>query len=395
MKGMNFAKISCFIIIIFQAELIFSACKNPIPRPVQIEGNSFILAIGIDKGIDNPENVRLTVLSPKTDIPTGKGGQQEATKQEVATVEGKTLFDATRNLKALQHKNYFWGHIRYVFIGQEAASENILSFTDMLIRDHDIRLSMLVFVTKGDRAEKLLKLGEKLNLYLPDVFKGLVENIGGLSISKEVKLSSLICTFDNPYLDAYIPYVSIINKDKTYVTLNGFAIFKRMKLIDFISDKTARGLNWVTGNVKSGCIVIKDKDNKDITLEIIDSDSKLKSSFNNGNSTVTINILTSANVVEQKSQKNIYTEEQIADLEDEFRKEVYKEVENIVNIARSNNVDILGISDEIYHKHPLRWKEIKNNWNTIFTDIKIDINVEAKINRTYLLKEPIGTDRGK
>ena len=395
MKNINVVKAFTIFSILMFVQLIFSSCKNPIPRPVQIEGNSFILAIGIDKGIDNPENVRLTVLSPMTDSSSGKGGQQEPMKSEVHTIEGRTVFEATRKLKALHHKNYFWGHVRYVLIGQEVARENIISSLDLLARDHEIRLNMLVFVTKGTPAEEILNLGDKLNLFVPDVLRGLVENIKGMSLSKEVKLSNIISTLDNPYMEAYLPSISVLNRDKTYISLNGFAIFKGVQLIDFISDETARGLNWITGDISSGTVVLESEQEKDVSLEIIDSSSKVKSWFVNGNPIVTINISTSANINEQESQENIYTETQIAKLENGFRKQVYKEIKSIIEFARSNNVDILGVSDELYHKHPLKWEKIKTNWKTIFPNIKININVITKINRTYHLREPIGSDRSE
>ena len=52
------------------------------------------------------------------------------------------------------------------------------------------------------------------------------------------------------------------------------------------------------------------------------------------------------------------------------------------------NTDIFGLGDAIYHQHPGKWKDIEDKWEELFPKMKINVNVESKINRTYDIKEP-------
>lgn len=42
-------------------------------------------------------------------------------------------------------------------------------------------------------------------------------------------------------------------------------------------------------------------------------------------------------------------------------------------------------------KYPVFWTEIEKNWAEIFPQIKFNVVVDSKINRTYLIKEPTGS----
>ena len=57
-------------------------------------------------------------------------------------------------------------------------------------------------------------------------------------------------------------------------------------------------------------------------------------------------------------------------------------------------MDIFPISYEVYRKYPVLWESIKNDWNKIFPDLKISVNIDSVINRTYDIEEPIRSGYG-
>lgn len=379
--------------------LSLTGCNISIPHTIQIEENAFIQVVGIDKGKEDPKNMRLTMISEKS---KGEGEEKpnEGKTAEIQSSEGKTLFEATRNLKETYSKNVFWGHLKFVVIGEAVAKEDIISFLDFLIRDHESRLNVKTLVAKDSTAEEIINSGKVSKEFVPDIIEGLCKNISGLSVSKEVRLSDAIIMFDNPYRDAYIPIIKIEkNKsnnenDKTPLKMNGFAVFKGTHLLGYITDGTARGLNWITGNVKSGVIVVKDRTGNTVSLEINDSSSKIESRFTNALPEVTLHIKVTTNISEQQSKEDIYSESALKEMEKELRDVVKSEVKSILNYAQINNVDIFGIGDEIYHQHPLKWEKIKSDWKRIFPEIKISIDVRSKIARTYQIRQPIGSKSG-
>jgi spore germination protein KC len=183
-------------------------------------------------------------------------------------------------------------------------------------------------------------------------------------------------------------------KDILYQNLNGFAVFDGTKLFGYITDYMARGLNWVKGKIESGVIVIKDKNNKPMSMEIISSKSEIKTKVVDDKPEATITIGFSTNLGEVMDQENISTEETTKSAIQQQNEIIKKEVENVVEYAQKNGLDILDISDVIHHEQPLKWEKMEDNWKEILKTMKISVEVKSNINRTYHIREPIRSSGG-
>jgi spore germination protein KC len=398
MKKIIISKVLLFLLILLISSPL-SACKNPIPVAYEMEDLNFIIALGIDKGTENKDNVRITIVSERIQ---GSGkGSQEVKSAEIDSSEGKTIFDALRNISTFNKKKLFWGHIKYVLIGEDIARNNVLGYLDIISRDHEVRPDVTPIVVKGSTAEEILNSGKACNQFIPDLLKSLLDNVGLNSISRNIKLTEALIVFDNEYSDAYLPYIELKKNNesdsikKSEIILNGYAAFKGTDLVDFMSEGTARGVNWITGKVITALIVVKDSSGKNVSLEVIDSDTKIKSKFNNNIPEITINIKVSSAIDEQFSQIDIDTESELNNLEKEQKNFVKSEVESALDFARKNNIDMFEFGDLIYHQHPLKWKSIKSDWKTILSNMKINVVIESKISRTYLRNEPIRSKSGE
>jgi hypothetical protein len=45
-------------------------------------------------------------------------------------------------------------------------------------------------------------------------------------------------------------------------------------------------------------------------------------------------------------------------------------------------------------QHPLKWEKIKDNWPEIYSNLKMEINVDSHIMRTYDINDPNGFQSG-
>lgn len=57
-------------------------------------------------------------------------------------------------------------------------------------------------------------------------------------------------------------------------------------------------------------------------------------------------------------------------------------------------VDTFGIDALFHSKYPEIWKEVSNEWETIFTDISYKVNVKTDIQRTGLIDVPTNIEKG-
>ena len=60
-----------------------------------------------------------------------------------------------------------------------------------------------------------------------------------------------------------------------------------------------------------------------------------------------------------------------------------KQIEKILTKTQQLNLDILNVEETLKLKHPYKYKNIKNTFKNEYKDLKFDVQVETKIERTY------------
>jgi spore germination protein KC len=140
--------------------------------------------------------------------------------------------------------------------------------------------------------------------------------------------------------------------------------------------------------IKSGIILVNDPKGDLISLEIINAETKFKPSFDNGMS-VDIEVKFTTNVGEILGSVDIFTGDNINELTKQQEKVVEKEIVKAFELMKKHKSDVIGLGDKFYHKDPKKWEQIKNDWCNIFSDIPYNIEITSRINRTYVVTEPV------
>lgn len=371
---------------------IFSMMLTSCIQQTEIDKLIFVRAVALDKS-DKEDAVRITVESESSLPSSGKGEAQKKVLRLHA--EGKTIFDADRNFASYAERDIFWGHTKYIILGESAAKEDVLKYLDFFIRNHENRLNTTVAVARNSSADELIELPSS-DVAHRDI-AGLFNNTGKLSVSREILLSEFIEALNSKYSSAYLPCISLIKNTealgshagKNHLSLDGFAVFKGKTLLDFITDKKARGLNWISGDIKSTIIVVKDKKEKNVSLEVIGQHVKVKTSIKDGMPDISVKVSVTSNVGELEGQTDVLNKESLLQLEKQQNDMVKEEIESVIAFAKENSVDIFGFGDRIFHQHPVKWEGIKENWNNIFPQISVKVEVESKISRVYNIGKPI------
>lgn len=359
-------------------------------------------------GVDYDESTQQFIVTSASES-YQSGGSSSSSKSKssdsastinnnIFTAEGESIFEAARNFELVSGQNIFWGLNKYILIGEEAAKINVGEELDMFIRNHENRLDVSVLIVKGTTANRFILSTLSGSNPISGIAGSALKNAEKPSISREVDLSEMADMLDTEYMSAYAPYVQIIQNDLDKKEeegaedpeVNGFAVFKGLKLFGFISGKTARGVNWVTNNIGEPALLIKDDTGNDVTMEVIQTKTKINVNFKGAVPQVEIKINFISNIAEQHSTANIYSKEKIEGLIKRQNEAVKEEIEAALAYCQSNGLDVFGIGDALYHKYPLKWQKIEGNWTEIFAGIKIDVNVISKIRGVYMLKEPIG-----
>ncbi len=372
---------------------------------------TFIKGIAIDPA-EEKDRIKFSVQIVKPG-----GGSQGQTPGEIASElissTGYTVYEANRNLIKQIGRSPFYGHNEVVIINEKLARQGINPFLDIFLRNKEIRGRVVVAISKGDASNILNKTH-----YLDNITaSGIKIMLNGVSASGTIVASEIIpleTNLLNKYRDPVTSAIELkpggppseeesssdssssskegqSGDGKNLIYASGGALFKGDKLVDFLTRKEARGYNWIfmPDNIR-GPVVINTGENeltRRISIEIYRVNSDINPHYDGSNFSVDIDVKTEGFIIEELEQDLTLTQdEQIENLNKKFAQVVNNEIYNALKKGRQHKADILGIADSIHQKYPEEFKKIEDDWDKIYQDIPVNINVKAQIRRTGMLK---------
>jgi spore germination protein KC len=398
--------IAAVIMILFTN---LTGCKKRIlPQRREIDDLQLVQVIGIDKSPDDADDCIVTIASKNLEAGGGQGssgsmggnaGSNKA-KALVLTSKGKTMFDAARKIQTHSNKTIFWGHSEYYLIGEDVARENIAKYIDFFTRDHELRIESKIYIVKGSTAKDLIEQFNQTDFYILDKLDSLGQSFMFLSNSKEMKIHELMQFLDIHHASARVPCIYLIDRDSGNgkqvkdIESYGYAIFSNLKLVGFIGTDISRGINIITNTVGSSIVAVKGLEDQDVSLEIIDSNTEVIPFFNgNDLESITLKTKVTSNIGELQSQVDFTHESTISHLEFQQSEILKNEMKRALEKVMEYQSDCLEICDGIRLKRPLKWHKIEDKWMEILPNLKFDIQVESKIQRTYEMRESTGYKR--
>lgn len=140
-------------VIFLFATLILSGCGYGL----DVDKQSFVVAVGVDKGDVFPLRVTFVFANPNAESQSEGGEKKEgqAKSSDTVTVEAPTIFSATRKLDAIKSKTINLSHTKVVVFSDEIAKEGVGTFLSGFASSRDFRPNTYVCVSKG-KAEKYL-----------------------------------------------------------------------------------------------------------------------------------------------------------------------------------------------------------------------------------------------
>ena len=367
----------------------------------EINEIDLIRAVGLDNIGDN--NIRMILPLLETQSTGGRGSSESSSpgQSRIVNEDGRTIFEAEVKVHSYLMKDLSWHHVQFVIIGEEAAKEDIVKYFDFITRDHEPRLSMLPLIAENDSAENIIDQINTSNTVIAKKLKTITDGTGARSVSSKLELHDLIKMLDNKYASSYIPSIRLVkrierqgeDKDKKDVELNGYAIIKGRRLIGYINDDTARGLNFIKNKAEDGVIILKDKNGNQISMEMLGAHTDIIPKIKDNKLEVDIKVEAGFAIAEYEGYKDIFDKKTLDEIVKAENKIVKQNIDSVVNYAKKNKADFMGIGDSVYHKYPVEWDDYyKKNWEDNFANIKINIDVKSKVSRAFNLRE---VTRGK
>jgi spore germination protein KC len=363
------------------------------------------LAIAVCMGIDKTENGYLVteqVLNPR--VMASKKATAES-PVVIYTAEGNDLAETVRRFTTQSSRILYNADLRMVVFGEDVAKDGIQNILDYFLRNYEYRTDFYFVIAKNSTANEVLgtltpiELVPGFSMYIS--LKMSEEKWAAMKSIRIIELvNSIIADGDNPVLtgieisqDEISPKsTDILKQSGEYKKLKytGLGAFNKDKLAGWLDEDESKGYNYITDNVKN-TIEYADYDSKvKITYEILNAKSRTKVYFLENKPAIEVKIKTKCNIGIVEGEFDVSAEENKQVLNKLLASKVKLLCEKALNKAQKElKTDIFGFGEAIHRKYPKTWEKLKDDWNDKFTDLPVNITVEAETNQLGQITKPL------
>lgn len=299
---------------------------------------------------------------------------------------GNSLQEAYREITTQSSKFLYSHHLQLLLISENVAKEHLGEILDFYLRNPAIRTEFNVLLYKGDNPLDIITPINDVSS--ASILETIETNMKYLGTSKEITFNELVDNYLKIGEEIVLPVVKVNNSKEDGDTLNNvnstqikesyeldnLAVFKDNKLIGYLDKEETLGYNYIKNNIKNTVLSYECEKDKYITLEIVDSGTKIKSKKEK----ITIEIDVMGNINESTCSIDLEKEDNLNKLQEEMSKDFDKRIKGtIADVIKEYNSDIYGFLDMIYKSDYDYYKKIKNDKDYLK---KLDISVNSKIN---------------
>ncbi|MEH6994672.1 Ger(x)C family spore germination protein [Neobacillus drentensis] len=388
-------KLPILIIFIFSS---LSGCSNY----SELNEIAIVLGVGIDY---NPEKdtyeAVYQVVNPKENAAkqTGSG----ATPVHNLKTSGKTLSEAANNTAHVFSRKNIYSHIQLVIIGEQLAKKESLNFIfDVFERDARVRVNVPVVIARGDQVKTTMDILPTIDQIPVRTMVGKLRNSSRLlGEYGEIKINEVIEDLTSLGAEVAINGISIkgdkkagsskenIDKmQKAYVALNGVAIFKKGKLVGWLDGKKTKSIQIINNKVENTNIKIHCNKKRYNSVMVNHLKHHSKVHIKNNQAVITVQANAFGYISELLCNKDITKRKVIKEFEKKAEQELEKEIKEGIIEAQKLKSDVFGFGEILRITHQSQWKKYKHQWGDLFSEAKVNVEVNLEIEGTGMRISP-------
>ncbi|HJV46821.1 MAG TPA: Ger(x)C family spore germination protein [Bacillota bacterium] len=377
----------------------------------EIDDLAIVTAVGFDQGGENGK-VRITaqIVRPadargQTGAPSGGTGEPIYS----ITAEGESIMSAMRNLGRFSSRRVFWAQNFIIAINEKVAREGITDIIDFFTRNHETRMETWVVVTP-DNAGKLVSTVTGLEVIPGSALDKLFRYNEIVAEAPRTNIMRLEESYLSESTQPILARMKLRNREISnkkpeefgsinQVELSGTAVFKRDKMVGWLTPLESRGMLFFIENVQSAVVVLpcpgleNSEEKKKVSIELKSQKFAVTPRYEAGRVEFDVKLVTYGDMVESACDESL--DKMKSTLEQALEKELTSEINSVVQKAQKQyKADFLKLGEVFNNKFPAEWKKLKGNWESEFTQAKVNVKIEAHINSPVLLVKPTKSWKG-
>ena len=377
---MKKVKVVCLVTLIFSM-VFLTGCWNY----REIDTMNIVSGLAIDKG---EQGLKYHLTFEVLDLSSTPA--QGATKTKQLESEGDTVFDAVRNIVKSSQKKLFFSDCKAIVISSDLAKEGLSPILDWFNRDAEPRITLDLIISKDKTAADILKSETSQDEIASYKISNMLDHdISFLGKDPEIELYQAYNLLGGKGVSLILPSIktSILKSGNT-LDLAGTAMFKKDKLIGFLDNDESKFLLFVKDKISGGILLANiDSSENNISLEIVNSQTKVTPVISNDKVTIKIDIKTKVAMGEDNTGGDKLTETAIQDIQKNAEKQLIAGVKGIIEkVQKEYDSDIFGFGTAVYQSNPAFWMKVEPQWNQIFSSLKCELSAKVEIENTAIAK---------
>ncbi|GLX67477.1 Ger(x)C family spore germination protein [Paenibacillus glycanilyticus] len=353
------------------------------------------LAIGIDKAGDQ-YMVSVQVVDPGEVASNNRTSTR--TPVTLYQAKGQTIFEAIRKMTTVSPRTIYSAHLRMLIIGEDLAKEGIGDALEYMSRYYEHRTDFYIAIARETSAASTLKILTHLeSIPANQLFSSLQTSQKEWAPTASITLDQLIMDLVDKGKEAVVTGLRLrgdqeIGQSRSNVEqisspaqlqYSGLAVFREDKLVGWLNDIESRGYSYIHDDIYNTVGVINCPEGGKMTLEVIRSKTTTKAKMINGKPEIRLGIRTELSIGEVLCNIDLTQKSSIYELEHQGEARVRGFVERTIKEAQENyKVDIFGFGDVVHRAYPAYWKQVEDEWDSIFETIPVEVDVVFNIRQT-------------
>lgn len=351
-------------------------------------------------------------------IPTSKSSQMGGSGSSnappgknpaaVHSARAKTIYEASSNLQQAIFKRLFYGYLRVYIIGADAARNDLLDIMELIDRTPLIRSNTYLLFTPGTAEDAISTFDAMSGSSSEEIFN-LIISASQTGAAYPVTVQDFEAMLAVPGLEATAPRILTVSKESKPEPkggtedgikydperagahrIAGLAVFKGAKLAGWMNAKESQGFGVITGK-KSHPYKVSQQTGRTDTAEVLyyrisKSKSKIKVRLEDKHPAFEVNISVTGDLRKYYSNKgsDFLDPREVRMMEKKLADSVRSDVEAALKRGQKElKSDVFGFGFALFRENPKLWRSTyEANWDKVFPDVPIHIQVSAKIINT-------------
>lgn len=340
----------------------------------EIDSINMALVLGIDY---KDEEYRICALySSGGGESTGAG--EGPGKEEIVKGKGKTAYEALEDLKLNDKKNLTLAQTGIFLIGEGAAKKGIEQSIDFLKRDETIKMEALIYIIKGEEAQKFIKKAMDKKQIIHENLDAMKQKQLKFVTRNENTIVNILNEMEQKNTSLLIPY--LITKDGGFL-IEGYAVFDQLKLYDYLDHETSDGVNFLRNIIRTFPIYLKEG----VDLSVTYTKTRMKTEIDDQLITVTIKVDFETAFKEIIADTNAFTMSELNRLTAKQEEYILEVLKKPVDYSIKNGLDILRLARLVENQNVSKWNDIRDNWSNMISEVRYEYQIRSKITKSFIL----------